>query len=127
MLRLKGEACIFLDKSGCSIHASRPRACRSYPYDRPAQGETGLGLHPAPLCPEETGFRLPVVAPLPPSLAAERLERTEELKERDQELRRFAEQVGRWNKKQKLRLRLGRVPRSSQELLDWLDPRETSP
>jgi Fe-S-cluster containining protein len=34
LLRDKGGACVFLNERGCSVHPSRPLACRLYPLSR---------------------------------------------------------------------------------------------
>src|SRR5690606_13166900 len=58
VLRHVGEApelrCTFLGDGGCRVHAHRPMACRSYPYDRP-DGRGALGLVPNYVCPDASG------------------------------------------------------------------------
>lgn len=108
------NGCVFLEKGvGCRVHEFRPSACRAYPFDRPDGERGGVGLHPAPQCPEETGL-FSVSEEESVLLAAV-------VRERDAEAREFADWLGTWNREQKVRLRLLRPPRSGADLLQRLD------
>jgi len=116
VLKHMDNACVFLGPAGCRVHPLRPRACRAYPYDRPTTSkqrqpgpyQNALGLHPAPLCPPETGY-LRVFDDKKPAYHDERQEHLREVNERDLELSNYAELVMKYNRKQRLRQRLGRL------------------
>lgn len=115
VLKHVDNACVFLGPAGCRVHPLRPRACRAYPYDRPTTSNEGqplkhpnaVGLHPAPLCPPETGY-LRIVDDKISAYHDERQAHLREVKERDLELSSYAELVMNYNRKQRLRQRLGR-------------------
>jgi Fe-S-cluster containining protein len=121
-LRHVGEGqdsrCTFLGEDGCRVHASRPMACRSYPYDRP-ETVGALGLVPHYLCPEKSGVL--VTLRRSQDEAAEFHRDVHEfslaVRQRDQEASDHAEWLFRWNKAQRMRIKLGKLPRSSAELL----------
>ena len=113
------EGCVFLGSGGCTVHPHRPRACRSYPYDRPENAEQSIGLHPAPLCPPETGF-LRVLDDQSGDHTQERHQYGLEVQERDRELHSYAELVMSYNRKQRLRRRLGRLPSEGEVFLRML-------
>lgn len=109
VLQHEAGGCVFLGPSGCTVHPHRPRACRAYPYDRPESTEHQIGLHPAPLCPPETGF-LQVLDDHGVDPTQERQRHFIEVAERDRELHGYADLVMSYNRKQRLRRRLGRLP-----------------
>lgn len=102
--------CVFLSEFGsCTIHTLRPSPCRAYPYDRPSSsGDQGLGLHPTLLCPPETGVHSLVGLSRGDCQPAQKAEET--VTRRDDEIERHAEWIAHWNRKQRTRLLLGRVP-----------------
>lgn len=105
--------CVFLKESGCGVHPLRPSACRTYPYDRPDEGE-GLGLVPGALCPPETGV-LVTLRKKPPDPAAQ--EFVSAVQKRDEESKQHAELIARFNLRQSTRVRLGRTPQTAAEFL----------
>lgn len=109
-------ACTFLRQEAdgretCSVHPARPRSCRAYPFDRPASPSQRLGLHPAALCPTETGHLAVLTEP-----AAES-EWLTVVQERDRELEEHAAWLAAWNRRQRLRRRL---QKSRLSALDFL-------
>src|SRR5688572_9354684 len=111
--------CVFLEKEGshtetCSVHPHRPLACRAYPFDRSDDEAAPVGLHPAPLCPPETGY-LTVLQKRESAASWQAIVRS-----RDRELHEYAEWVLRFNQRQRLRRRLGKRLRSRAELLRHL-------
>lgn len=107
--------CIFLTASGCGVHELRPDACRTYPYDRPENGE-GLGLVPGAMCPLETG----VLITLKKDGTSSQNEFLNAIQKRDEDLMQHAESIRRWNLRQRTRVRLGRTPQSGAEFLEDL-------
>lgn len=109
------NGCIFLGAAGCTVHPARPRACRTYPFDRPDKSGT-LGSVPGYLCPPDTG----VLVTLRRSGDDLPLEFVTALKERDAELSEYALFVESWNRRQRSRIRLGRAPESCDAFLERL-------
>lgn len=111
------SACIFLhDEGSCTLHQQRPLSCRSYPYDRSdAPGLSVLGLHPRPMCPEETGIfvSLEKQATEDPLV----LQFMEVIRKRDEEASIHAEWIQEWNRRQKIRVKLGRAPKDESAFL----------
>ncbi len=112
------SGCVFLKNSqGCSIHQSRPTACRAYPFDRPDPASLlQLGLHPASLCPPDTNATSTMAAPCTNHSMAGRFKKW--VINRDQEASDHALWIESWNRHQKTRLRLGRLPQRGRELLE---------
>lgn len=106
--------CVFLESACCTIHSSRPSACRTYPFDRPASQEATLGLVPHLLCPLPTGFQI-----TQNGVGANSQQATfsDLVKERDRELGDYALLVGRFNRRQRLRLGLRRPAEGRTEFL----------
>lgn len=107
------SGCVFLKEAGCGVHPLRPSACRTYPYDRPDEGE-GLGLVPGALCPPETGV-LVTLRRKPTEESA--LVFSSAVKERDTESKLHANFIARFNLRQNTRVRLGRAPQTAAEFL----------
>jgi Fe-S-cluster containining protein len=120
VLRHVQGGCVFLGPQGCTVHAERPRSCRSYPYDRPQNSDSRLGLHPEPLCPVETGIRDLVQQTVAAQALEQQREFELEIQTRDEELRSYAEFVTQYNRKQRVRLRLFRQALPPQAFLTRL-------
>ncbi len=111
------EGCRFLTHEGCSIHAARPSACRSYPFDRPDPGQLHLGVVPGAMCPSETGYSSTLqTRPLTPVA----LDYSLTVSQRDSELSEYAKLVQAFNRRARVRLRLGRLPPGGGEFLEFL-------
>lgn len=106
VLKHENGACIFLDESGCTIHQHRPSCCRSYPFDRP-DNEAALGLVPGAMCPAETGIFEQVEQP---AHAASVQVITSLVRSRDREAAEQAQRLLGYNRRQRLRIKLGRTP-----------------
>lgn len=121
-----GGGCVFLNESGCSVHAARPSSCRAYPFE--SRSPRNLTLHPEVMCPPETHVQRTADAD-PSSDPVSGAYRTW-ISARDRETSEHAEWVQRWNRRQKSRLRLGKLPQAKDELLRSLlsaaGPQETS-
>lgn len=125
VLKHRGEesdaaGCVFLsDSEGCTIHAFRPTSCRAYPYDRPSEaGDHSIGLHPTLLCPAETGVHSLLGPGQNSSISTRNF--TEAVRRRDSELKEHAEWITRWNRKQRTRVLVGRVPQNGLQFVQAL-------
>lgn len=119
VLAQRDGACIFLQgqpdgTETCSVHDVRPSSCRAYPFDRPPTSARTVGLHPDALCPPQAGH-LPVLEDARESGAWATV-----VQNRDRELHAHAEWIGRFNRRQRLRRRLGKLARSSGDFLHAL-------
>lgn len=95
--------CRFLHAEQCSVHPARPTACRAFPFFV-EDGRPGL-LPDVPCDPPE-----------PPPQAA----LTAIAQQLTDELARYAERVGVWNRRQRARLRLHRRPATVEEFYAFL-------
>lgn len=117
VLRHEDEGCVFLNRgTGCRIHAHRPAACRAYPFDRPESDTDALSLHPHRVCPSDT-----IQARDPDDAKGESIESFRPaIALRDQEATAHAETLQVWNKRQRLRLHMAKLPQSESQLLSHL-------
>lgn len=117
------SGCVFLGPPqagtrSCLVHDSRPLSCRTYPFDRPdlpaeQPDRPNLDLHPAALCPEETGF-LRVLA------SSAQGSHAQQVKHRDDDLRQHAEFIATWNRRQRMRRALGKARKTEGDFLQAL-------
>jgi len=120
VLRQREGGCVFLEAEAdgtesCRVHEARPLSCRAYPFDRPERPAEVVGVHPAALCPPETGH-LAVVQHGGPTASAW----ATVVLGRDRELREHAEWLAGFNRGQRLRRRLGKRQRGPEEFLRLL-------
>jgi len=125
VLARREGACIFLGsetdgRRGCTVHSARPRSCRAYPFDRPSEHGSVVGLHPEALGPPEAGQLRVLQDP------SERLHWAEVVRQRDVELHDHAAWLATWNRRQRLRRLLGKRRLPSAEFVRKLGmPRTT--
>ena len=117
VLRQRAGGCVFLGAladgtESCTVHPARPLACRAYPFDRPGRPDEVVGVHPAALCPPETGH-LAVIQSRGPTAA----QWATVVLDRDRELHEHAEWLAGFNRGQRLRRRLGKRQRGPEEFL----------
>ena len=103
----EGSGCMYLTEAGCTIHSHRPAACRAYPFDRPDRTRSP-GVHPALVCPDETGVHLPLHD-------EEARGWVNAVEQRDREAHEYCAWLRKWNLRQQSRVRLGKA------LLSWSD------
>jgi Fe-S-cluster containining protein len=120
VLRQRDGGCIFLgaEEGGaesCTVHSARPLSCRAYPFDRRPGPSEIVGVHAAALCPPETGH-LAVVQQGGTTAA----EWARVVDDRDRELREHTDWLADFNRRQRLRRRLGKPRRDPEAFLQEL-------
>lgn len=124
--RTPADGCVFLAEGGCSVHEARPSSCRTYPFE--TRSPRGLALHPSMMCPAET--RVQNTADADPQTDSVSAAYFRWVSQRDQEACEHATWVQSWNKRQKSRLRLGKLAQNREELfaalLSWSPSEEAT-
>lgn len=115
---LGGGGCVFLGDGGCSVHDARPFACRAYPYELPNHEALRLDVHAAVACPEETGVNITKSRPPNEDRLAGQYQQA--VMQRNLEASEHASWVSKWNARQSVRLRMGKLPEDRAALLHRL-------
>ncbi|MBN2192195.1 MAG: YkgJ family cysteine cluster protein [Polyangiaceae bacterium] len=108
VLRHEREGCPFLVEDVCSVHPHRPLACATFPYD------LDLGLGGEPVVIGLAGASCVPRGPPDVMRVADCLNRMRA------ELADYARRVTEWNRRQRRRLRLARLPEDTDRLFAFL-------